>query len=83
MTPEIRAKLLAQESRLGARGESEPAVLPLGAKDTVTCFTCHNPHHPQTFPAGTELGAFATDPQDRAAHLRMNWLVLCSACHER
>jgi predicted CXXCH cytochrome family protein len=83
MTDEILAKLLAQESRLGAHGRMRPTVLPLGENDTVTCYTCHNPHHPQTFPAGTELASYATDPRDRLAHLRTNWLVLCSACHER
>jgi predicted CXXCH cytochrome family protein len=82
MTPETLRKLLAQESRLGARGNPQPALLPLGADETVTCYTCHNPHHPETFPPGTELASLASDPDDRVAGLRLDWLVLCSACHE-
>jgi predicted CXXCH cytochrome family protein len=71
--PEELAKLAEKSAR-------QPARLPLG-HDKVTCYTCHNPHYTGLFPPDSELGALATDPQDRRSALRTNWIDLCSECH--
>lgn len=67
---------------LAARHERPPAWLPLG-DGMVTCYTCHNPHYHGLFPENTELGALATNPADRAAGLRTDWIQICSECHHR
>lgn len=70
----------AQLSRMADESGREPARLPLG-KNRVTCYTCHNPHYAGLFPPDSELGALATNPVDRKAALRTDWIDLCSECH--
>ncbi len=83
---------LPQVARLAEEAGRSPARLPLGhtgsgggraAREVVTCYTCHNPHYTGLFPADSELGALASNPQDRASALRTNWIDLCSECHQR
>jgi cytochrome c553 len=82
---------LPQVARLAEEAGRSPARLPLGhkagggraAQEVVTCYTCHNPHYTGLFPADSELGALASNPQDRASALRTNWIDLCSECHQR
>jgi len=57
-------------------------LAPVGAP-LVTCYTCHNPHYTGLFPEGSELGALATNPDDRRGALRTDWIELCSECHRR
>ena len=77
----------AELARLAADPARAPARLPLGHTATgqaiVTCYSCHNPHYNGLLPPGTELGALATNPQDRRSALRTNWIDLCSECHRR
>lgn len=93
VTPEIRHWMLIRElgrrypnadfaelREHAAQLERGPAVLPLGDGE-VTCYTCHNPHYAGLFPQGSELGALADHPADRASALRTNWIDLCSECH--
>jgi hypothetical protein len=99
VTPKIRHWMLMRQlsretsasvqelSKLADQMEHPPALLPLGhlpdGTEIVTCYTCHNPHYPGLFPPCSELGERATNPQDRAAALRLNWINLCSECHHR
>jgi predicted CXXCH cytochrome family protein len=92
VTPRIREWILVRElsrtrnanlqelERLARDSKGEPARLPLG-QDKVTCYTCHNPHYAGLFPPDSELGALATNPEDRRSALRTNWIELCSECH--
>jgi sugar lactone lactonase YvrE len=92
--PRIRRWMLTREadraSALGPQGQARPAaagprppaLLPLG-DNMVTCYTCHNPHYDGLFPPGSELGALATNAEDRAARLRTDWIDLCAECHRR
>lgn len=92
VTPRIRQWMLMREinhqsqappeelSRLAAESAREPARLPL-AGNRVACYTCHNPHYAGLFPEGSELGALAENPSDRASALRTDWVKLCSECH--
>lgn len=73
---EAELEALARKSTRG------PAHLPLG-NGNVTCYTCHNPHYDGLFPPGSELGALAENPSDRASALRTDWINLCSECHRR
>ncbi|RMF85309.1 MAG: hypothetical protein D6744_01625 [Planctomycetota bacterium] len=87
VTPRILDWMLRNEragraARPADEQRTRPAVLPLG-RQAVTCYTCHNPHYPGLFPPGSELGARATNPSDRAAALRADWIELCSQCHNR
>jgi predicted CXXCH cytochrome family protein len=82
------AELAREAGRQPARlplGEEVVSILGDGSKveEIVTCYTCHNPHYTGLFPPGSELGALATNPQDRASALRTNWINLCSECHHR
>lgn len=61
---------------------SVAAMLPL-ASGMVTCYTCHNPHAPGLFPAGSALGATATRAEDKAISLRTNSTDMCIACHDK
>ncbi|MFQ5805567.1 MAG: hypothetical protein ACE5I3_03845 [Phycisphaerae bacterium] len=69
-------------AQLAGEPDRRPARLPLG-NDRVTCYTCHNPHEAGLFPAGSELGALADNPRDRARALRTDWIDLCFQCHNR
>ena len=94
VTPRIREWMLVRElslqgpvglqtlARLAGEPHREPARLPLG-RDRVTCYTCHNPHYNGMFPPDSELGALATNPEDKKSALRLNWIDLCSECHHR
>lgn len=73
LAPQQRAALLAKPGR-------EPARLPLDG-NRVACYTCHNPHHPNLFPHGSELGMFASDPRSAALSLRLDYIDLCFECH--
>lgn len=70
----------AELAEIVADYDRPPARIPLG-NGKVTCYTCHNPHYAGLFPEGSELGALADNPADRAAALRTNWIDLCSECH--
>ncbi|MCA9243573.1 MAG: hypothetical protein KDA32_06440 [Phycisphaerales bacterium] len=54
------------------------SLLPL-ADGSVACYTCHNPHAPGLFLAGSDVGrrAGGDDPYD----LRLPEAALCIACH--
>jgi len=92
ITPRIRQWMLVRELSLTSsapieqlmkeaeKSNRQPARLPLG-HNKVTCYTCHNPHYTGLFPPDSELGALASDPQDRRSALRTNWIDLCSECH--
>lgn len=85
VTDEVRAWLasgraVANGSTTGS-GESS-SRLPLGG-DRVTCYTCHNPHQPELFPAGSDLGQRSVAAEDAHAALRIPSATLCLACHER
>lgn len=93
VTPRVRRWMLVREpgrhgavdpaelARLAAETDRHPARLPLG-RDRVTCYTCHNPHYAGLFPPDSELGALASNPEDRASALRTDWIDLCSECHQ-
>ena len=82
-------------ARLAGDPQLRPALLPLGrkglegappashAEELVTCFSCHNPHYNGMFPPDSVVGALASNPNDRRAALRLNWIDLCSECHHR
>ncbi len=86
---------LQELARLASASGRAPARLPLGQKavalpgagskteEVVVCYSCHNPHYAGLFPPNSELGALATNPQDRASALRTDWINLCSECHQR
>jgi len=82
----ILARLLANERRLatsGTRAEvSRPVRFPL-ADGRVACFTCHNPHPPDLFPAGSELGMVVRAGADVRFRLRLPQPDLCLACHDK
>lgn len=85
VTNEIRDFLPSQvEDAVGARaaGNNGPSRLPLG-DDRVTCYTCHNPHQPELFPAGSILGQRSTATEDTHAALRVPSETLCLTCHEK
>jgi hypothetical protein len=94
VTPHIREWMLKRElsldtqitpaelARMAADPKRHPARLPLG-ENMVTCYTCHNPHYNGLFPPDSEVGALASNPQDRRSALRTDWIDLCSECHER
>ena len=94
VTPDIRRWMLMRElsrttdadvadlEHLAHASDRPPALLPLG-NDRVTCYTCHNPHYTGLFAPDSELGALATNPQDRRSALRTDWIDLCSECHRR
>ena len=94
VTPKIRKWMLMRQlsyefdesadelAKLASQPDRRPARLPLG-DGKVTCYSCHNPHYAGMFAAGSELGALASEPQDRASALRENWIDLCSECHQR
>lgn len=63
-------------------GATVAAVFPL-AGGNVTCYTCHNPHEPGIFPAGSPMAAFGSKPTDRGLSLRVSSTVLCLTCHEK
>jgi sugar lactone lactonase YvrE len=86
---------LEELARLASESGRQPARLPLGeitvpapgghlkVEEIVACYSCHNPHYAGLFPPNSELGALATNSQDRASALRTNWIDLCSECHQR
>lgn len=93
VTPEIRRAMVARELAGGRSGDApsvvfsadldrEPALLPL-ARGEVTCYTCHNPHEPGLFPAGSPQGAVSTLPEDAHAALRVRSMDLCITCHAK
>lgn len=49
----------------------------------VMCYSCHNPHEPGVFPAGSPAASFATAQDDSRVLLRMNRAELCIACHPK
>jgi hypothetical protein len=65
-----------------AAEQSAKAPLPLN-DGRVTCWSCHNPHQEGLFPAGTPLGAHASNPLDRDVALRVNFNQLCFVCHRK
>ena len=71
--------------QLADTSQNPPALIPLGGDnhDMMTCYTCHNPHYSGLFPPGSELGALARNPEDRAGGLRVDFIDLCSECHRR
>ncbi|QDV92048.1 NHL repeat protein [Phycisphaerae bacterium RAS2] len=85
MTDEIRDWLTAR--RVDSDGSKSaagavPSPLPLG-DDRVTCYTCHNPHQPELFPAGSPLGQRSAAAEDAHAALRVPSATLCMECHEK
>lgn len=58
------------------------AKLPLEG-DRVTCATCHNPHAPELFPAGSILAARARRPEGARVDLRLEYDELCLTCHPK
>lgn len=85
VTDEIRDWLTA--SRADSDGSkiaagALPSHLPLG-DGRVTCYTCHNPHQPELFPAGSLLGQRSTAAEDTHAALRVPSASLCLTCHEK
>lgn len=94
MTEETRRSLIAREltrqgdlnaeaiAKIVKEEKHRPALLPL-SDDRITCFTCHNPHEPGLLPPDSQIGQFATLPQDAAIALRMNHSDLCLACHPK
>jgi sugar lactone lactonase YvrE len=63
--------------------ESAPGMtlgIPLFS-ESISCYTCHNPHGDGIFPRGTELDRRASTPRDRSIHLRADQRELCTWCH--
>lgn len=85
VTDEVRnwlasSRAVADASTIGS-GDTLSG-LPLGG-DRVTCYTCHNPHQPELFPAGSDLGQRSVAAEDAHAALRVPSATLCLACHEK
>ena len=67
---------------LESAGGAKARRLPLN-QNRVMCYTCHNPHEPGVFAAGSDAGAFAASTDDAKVLLRMNRADLCVACHPK
>ena len=92
VTAVIRANMLAGDLRLRgvtdeaaiARRQADrtarPTLLPL-EQDRVTCYSCHSPHAPGLFPAGSELAAHSDRPEDAGHGLRIESGQMCLYCH--
>lgn len=67
----------------GHLGKYAPvAGLPL-YEQRMTCYTCHNPHPPGIFPAGSELDRRAAGGADKRLALRAAQIDLCFHCHPK
>lgn len=67
---------------LQSDGGRKARQLPLD-QGRVMCYTCHNPHEPGVFAAGSAAAARASAQDDAGVFLRMNRAELCIACHPK
>ncbi|MCG3126899.1 MAG: hypothetical protein CHACPFDD_01754 [Phycisphaerae bacterium] len=74
---ELTSAVQAALERPGSAGR-----LPM-SDERVTCFSCHNPHAAETFPAGTPLAIRSDRPEDAKKSLRAAHIELCLHCHPR
>lgn len=87
LPPQIQANLAREalaDGTLVKHGGVQHAsdILPT-VNGKVVCYSCHNPHTPESYPLNTPLGLRSQAPRDQRVNFRLERAQLCFTCHNK